>query len=387
MHVLPEYYDFQVRSRIVAGPGTASSFGNELERFKAERAFIVTDEVVRGLGFLDRIEESLTAAGLETAGVFDEVPPNSEFGVVMRAAEACREAGGDLLVAVGGGSVLDTAKGMNIVLSLGGEIADYQGFGLINEPLGPFVAVPTTAGTGSEVTGYSVIREEATESKQTLVSPYLASDLAVLDPELTLSMPPGLTASTGLDALSHAVEAYLSTNWRPVSDALALHACRLIAEWLPRAVESGDDLEARYWMLTAACEAGMAFSSAMVGCVHAMAHAVGGLYEVPHGLANAVLLAPGMEYNLPAAEGRLADLARAFGLEPTGDVSGDARAAVDFVREFVARVGLPTRLREAGVPEEGLERIAEAACVDAAVYTNPREATPEELLEVLKKAY
>jgi len=385
--VLPEYYDFQVRSRIVAGPGTASSFGNELERFKAERAFIVTDEVVRGLGFLDRIEESLTAAGLETAGVFDEVPPNSEFGVVMRGAEACREAGGDLLVAVGGGSVLDTAKGMNIVLSLGGEIADYQGFGLINEPLGPLVAVPTTAGTGSEVTGYSVIRDEATESKQTLVSPYLASDLAVLDPELTLSMPPGLTASTGLDALSHAVEAYLSTNWRPVSDALALHASRLIAEWLPRAVESGDDIEARYWMLTAACEAGMAFSSAMVGCVHAMAHAVGGLYEVPHGLANAILLAPGMEYNLPVAEGRLADLARAFGLEPTGDASRDARAAVDFVRGFVARVGLPTRLREAGVPEEGLERIAEAACVDAAVYTNPREATPEELLEVLKKAY
>jgi alcohol dehydrogenase class IV len=200
-------------------------------------------------------------------------------------------------------------------------------------------------------------------------------------------MPPGLTASTGLDALSHAVEAYLSTNWRPVSDALALHACRLIAEWLPRAVESGDDLEARYWMLTAACEAGMAFNSAMVGCVHAMAHAVGGLYGVPHGLANAILLAPGMEYNLPASEERLADLARAFGLEPTGDVSRDARTAVDFVRGFVARVGLPTRLRDAGVPEEGLEGIAEAACVDAAVYTNPREATPEELLEVLRKAY
>jgi len=386
--VLPDYFDFQVRSRIVAGPGQAAAFGNELRRLGGSRAFVVTDKVVGGLGFLDKVRKSVQEGGLEWAGVFDDVPPNSEFGVVMRGVEACREAGGDVLIAVGGGSVLDTAKGMNVVLSLGGHVTDYQGFGLIDRPLDlRFVAVPTTAGTGSEVTAYAVIRDDATQSKQTLVSNFLASDLAVLDPELTLSMPKGLTASTGLDALTHAVEAYLSTNWRPVSDALALHACELIARWLPRAVEDGSDLEARYWMLVASCEAGMAFSSAMVGCVHAMAHALGGLYEVPHGVANAVLLAPGMEYNRPVAEERLAGLARAFGAARGSDQTSDARAAVAFVRELCTRVGVPARLREVGVPEDGLERVAEAACLDAAIYTNPREATPEELLEVLRGAY
>jgi len=385
--MLPEWFDFQVRTKIVAGPGVASGFGNELARFGASRAFVVTDKVIRDLGFVERVGRSLEEAGLELVGVFDDVPPNSEFGVVRRGAEACRDSGGDLLVAVGGGSVLDTAKGMNLMLSLGGDIADYLGFGLIEEPLGPSVAVPTTAGTGSEVTAYAVIRQDDWEAKQSFVSPYLAFDLAVLDPELTFSLPPKLTASTGLDALTHAVEAYLSTNWRPFSDALAIHACRTIVTWLPRAVEAGEDLEARYEMLTASCEAGMAFSLAMVGCVHAMAHAAGGLYEVPHGLANAILLPHGMDYNRPAAEARLADLARTFGVPVTGDADADARAAVEFVRELVARVGLPTRLREAGVPEDGLEALAEAACVDAAIYTNPREATPEEILEVLKKAH
>jgi len=384
---LPDYFDFQVRSRIIAGPGLASGFGNELGRLGGSRAFIITDKVVGRMGFLDKVRESVAAGGLEWAGVFDDVPPNSEFGVVRRGVEAFREAKGDLLIAVGGGSVIDTAKGINVVATLGGDYADYQGFGLINQQLGPLVAVPTTAGTGSEATAYAVIRDDATQTKQTMVSNYLASDLAVLDPELTLSLPPALTASTGMDALTHAVEAYLSTNWRPISDALALHACRTIVEWLPRAVDNGSDLQARYWMLVASCEAGMAFSSAMVGVVHAMAHTLGGLFDVPHGLGNAILLAHGMEYNLPTAEARLAELAPAFGLAPTGDKAADARAAIDFVRRLVPRLGLPTRLRDAGVPADGLERAAEMTVLDAAIYTNPREAVPEEILEVLKAAY
>ncbi len=385
--MLPDYFDFQMRSRVIAGPGLASDFGNELPRLGGKRAFVVTDKIVGQMGFLDKVRASVAAGGLEWSGVFDDVPPNSEFGVIRRGAAACREAEGDLLIAVGGGSVIDTAKGMNVILTLGGDYADYQGFGLINRPLGPLVAIPTTAGTGSEATAYAVIREDATETKQTIVSNYLASDLAVLDPELTLSLPPSLTASTGMDALTHAVEAYLSNNWRPMSDALALHACRTIAEWLPAAVEKGDDLQARYNMLVASSEAGMAFSSAMVGVVHAMAHTLGGLFHVPHGLANAILLAPGMEYNLPVAEARLADLAPAFGLRPSGDKGTDARAAIDFVRRLLTRIKLPSRLREAKVPEDGLERAAEATVLDAAIYTNPREATAEEILEVLKKAY
>jgi alcohol dehydrogenase class IV len=385
--VLPDYFDYQCRSRVIAGPGLAGSFGNELPRLGGKKAFIITDKVVTGLGLLDRVQTALAAGGLELAGVFDDVPPNSEFGVIMKATEACRSVGGDILVAIGGGSVIDTAKGLNVVLSLGGQYADYQGFGLITSQLGPLVAIPTTAGTGSEVTAYAVIRDEATETKQTIVSNYLAADLAVLDPEVTLSLPPGLTASTGMDALTHAVEAYLSSNWRPISDGLALHACRTIAQWLPRAVENGADLQARYNMLVASCEAGMAFSSAMVGIVHAMAHSLGGLFHVPHGLANALLLAPGMEYNRSVAGTRLADLAQAFGLPAAGDQAQDAEAAIGFVRGLVARVKLPSRLRDVGVPEDGLLRVAEMTTLDAAIYTNPREATSDEVLDVLRKAF
>lgn len=385
--MLPDFFDFECRSRIIAGPGTVGQFGGELGRLGASRAFIITDEVVSRLGFLDRVRDSLTAGRVEVAGIFDEVPPDSEFGVIRRGAERYQDVGADLLVAIGGGSVLDTAKGVNMLVSLGGDIVDYQGFGLITRPLRPLVAIPTTAGTGSEVTAYAVIREDATTTKQSFVSNYLAADLAILDPELTRSLPPGLTASTGMDALTHAVEAYLSANWRPISDALALHACGMIARWLPEAVDHGDDLTARYQMLVAACEAGMAFSSAMVGCVHAMAHSVGGLYRAPHGVSNAVLLAPGMEYNLPVAEERIAQLGRAFGLASAGDTAADARAAIAFVRELLVRVGLPTRLRDIGVPEAGLEALAEMTCIDAAIYTNPREATPEDILEVLRQAF
>ncbi len=385
--MLPDFFDFWIRSRIIAGPGVAAQFGGELGRFGVSKALIVTDKVVGKLGLLDPVRRSLADGGLEVVGTFDDVPPNSEFGVVMKGVKVFRQTGAEMLVAVGGGSVIDTAKGINVVATLGGDYADYQGFGLINQPLGPLVAVPTTAGTGSEVTAYAVIRDDATRTKQTIVSNYLAADLAVLDPELILSMPPFLTASTGMDALTHAVEAYLSTNAKPISDALALHACGVIARWLPRAVEDGNDIQARFHTLIAACEAGMAFSSAMVGVVHALAHSAGGLYEVPHGLANAIFLAPGMEYNLPAARDRLAELAPAFGIKGTGEPERDARAAIEFVRGLLAQTKLPSRLREANVPEEGLPSIAETACLDAAIYTNPREATSEELLEVLKKAY
>ncbi len=384
---LPDYFDFQMRSRIVAGPGQVSSFGNELARLPAKRAFIITDKIVGKLGFLDKVRTSVSEARFEWAGVFDDVPPNSEFGVVMQGVEAYKKSGGDVLIAIGGGSVIDTAKGINVVTTLGGDYHDYQGFGLITQQLGPLVAIPTTAGTGSEATAYAVIRDDATETKQTMVSNYIAADLAVLDPELTLSLPPALTASTGMDALTHAVEAYLSTNWRPFTDALALHACGVIAKWLPVAVGRGDNLEARYEMMVASCEAGMAFSSAMVGVVHAMAHTIGALYHVPHGLANALLLAPGMEYNLPVAEARLANLLPAFGEKASGDQARDALAAIGFVRKLQARIGLPARLRDVKVPEDGLERVAENALLDAAIYTNPREGAVEEILEVLRKAY
>jgi len=385
--MIPEFLDFSMRTRVMGSVGLVRELGDQVTRLGVRRAFIVSDRNLNQVGLVERAKEGLAAGGVAVVGEFLDVPPNSDVAVVERAAAAATAAGGDVLVAIGGGSVIDTAKGMNMVLSKGGNLMDYQGLGLVNEPLGKLVAVPTTAGTGSEVTNMAVIKDPGARIKYSFTSPYLGPDLAVLDPEMTLGLPPGLTASTGMDALTHAIEAYLSTSANPISDGLALHAVRVINQWLPRATHEGSNVEARYWMLIGSNLAGAAFSNALVGCVHAMAHALGGLFDVPHGLANAILLAPGLEYNLDVAASRIAELAPSFRVQPAGSDEETARAVVAAVKALAQGCGLPARLRDAGVPEGGLREAAEAAAMDGAIFTNPRPATPEELLEVLAKAY
>ncbi|MHB9059735.1 MAG: iron-containing alcohol dehydrogenase [Bacillota bacterium] len=385
--MLPEFLDFSMRTRVMGAAGLVRELGDQVTRLGVERAFVVSDRTLEKLGLVERARQGLTPGGVTVVGEFLDVPPNSDVNVVERAAAAAGEAGGDVLVAIGGGSVIDTAKGMNMVLSKGGNLMDYQGLGLINEPLGKLVAVPTTAGTGSEVTNMAVIKDPAARVKYSFTSPYLGPDLAVLDPEMTLGLPPGLTASTGMDALTHAVEAYLSVSANPISDGLALYAIRVINQWLPRATLVGSSVEARYWMLIGSNLAGAAFSNSLVGCVHAMAHALGGLFDVPHGLANAILLAPGLEYNLDVVAGRIAELAPSFGVRPAGSEEETARAVIGAVRALAQSCGLPARLRDAGVKEGDLAEAAEAAAMDGAIFTNPRPATAEELLEVLKKVF
>lgn len=387
MTVLPEFLDFSMRTRVMGSAGLVRELGDQVSRIGGTKAFVVSDRTLEKLGLVGRAKDSLTAGGVAVAGEFLDVPPNSDVSVVERAAAAASGAGGNVLVAIGGGSVIDTAKGMNMVLSKGGALMDYQGLGLINEPLGKLVAVPTTAGTGSEVTNMAVIKDQAARVKYSFTSPYLGPDLAVLDPEMTLGLPPGLTASTGMDALTHAVEAYISLSANPVSDALALYAVKVINEWLPEATHEGFNVEARYWMLIGSNLAGAAFSNALVGCVHAMAHALGGLFDVPHGLANSILLAPGLEYNLDFAAARIADLAPSFGVRPAGPAEETARAVIEAVRSLAKECGLPARLRDAGVREDGLAEAAEAAAMDGAIFTNPRPATAEELLVMFRKTF
>jgi alcohol dehydrogenase class IV len=386
--VLPQLFEFQVRPRILYGPRSVREVGFEARKLGGSCAVIVTDEVLRQAGLAQRVVDGLAGSGVTLAGIFDAVPANSEVRVVEEGATFARDAGCDLLIALGGGSVLDTAKGMNLLLTEGGALLDYEGAGLLTRPLRPLIAVPTTAGTGSEVTIAAVIRDEAQGLKLEFNSPFLMPDVAILDPELTLSMPPGLTAATGMDALTHAIEAYVSTGAQPLSDALAIGAIKLIAANLRRVVQHGGDLEARGSMLLASNMAGIAFSNTLLGIVHAMAHPCGGRFGVPHGVANSILLPYGLEYNLPACASRLADVAAALGVN-TGGVDDEtaAQACIAAVRQLARDCGLPARLSEVGVPHDGLRQMAADSQGDAMMFTNPLFAGEEDVLALYERAY
>jgi alcohol dehydrogenase class IV len=387
---LPDFFEFLCRPRILYGPGVVREVGFEAQKIGGSRAVIVTDKVLRQTGLVDRVVEGLAGSGVAMVGIFDDVPPNSEVLVVERGAALARGWDCDVLIAIGGGSVIDTAKGMNIVLSEGGALLDYEGAGMLNRPLRPLIAIPTTAGTGSEITIAAVIKDDARGIKLEFSSPFIPPNVAILDPELTLGLPPGLTASTGMDALTHAIEAYVSPYSEPICDALGLHAMRMIAANLPLAVRHGDDLEARGNMLLAAALAGMSFSNALCGVVHAMAHACGGRFSVPHGVANAILLPFGMEFNLEAAAPRLAEVAAALGVDVAGrrlDAESAARAGIAALRQLIQDCGLPVRLSQVGVRREGFAEMAGDALGDAMMISNPRPATEEEIVALYERAF
>jgi len=385
---LPELFEYQTRTRVVYGPGIVKDIGFEASKLGGTKAVIVTDRVLRSIGLVDRVVRGLEESGVELAGIYDDVPPNSEVGVVERGAQYARGQGCDVLIAVGGGSVIDTAKGMDVLLTLGGSLLDYQGVGVVTQPLLPLIAMPTTAGTGSEVTLAAVIKDDASGLKLEFNSPYMMPNVAVLDPEMTITLPPMLTAATGMDALTHAIEAYVSNQAEPITDALGIHAIRMIAQALPAAVKNAGDLEARGEMLLAACIAGLSFSNALCGIVHAMAHACGGRYGVPHGVANSILLPYGMEFNLDFCPERFADIAVAMSAATKrASVQRAARLSVAAVRKLSADIGLPRRLRDVGVKADGIPQLAEDALADAMMISNPRPAELPDVIQLLKRAY
>jgi len=391
--MIPEFFEFYNPTKVIYSPGIATDFKAELDLLGASKYFIVSDEVISDVGLVKKVADGLESAGIQVTGVFLDVPPNSEVMAVNACAAQAKASGAEGLIAIGGGSVIDTAKAANILICEGGDLVeDHSGAQTLTKPLGPLVAIPTTAGTGSEVTMVSVIYDAENSVKMAFTDKFLLPDLAVLDPELTTSMPPGLTASTAMDAMTHAVEAYVGLQWSPVSDALAAGAIDLICENIIEASRDGSDIEARGSLLVASAMAGIAFSHSMVGCVHSMAHAVGGLCQVPHGIANAILLPHGMEYNFREVSEKLAKLAPFMG-EAVSGLSPDDRAkkAIESVRKLTGKLNemgvLPIRLRDVGVPAERLPEIAEAAVMDGASFYNPREVVAEEILVHLKNAY
>lgn len=387
--MLPDYFEFSLPSRVIAGRGLLDSMAAEIEALGVTKGMVVTDKVLQEAGVVRRVLDALGSSSLEIAYVFDEVPPDSDTEIVQKGAELAREHGVDFLLAIGGGSSMDTAKGINIVYTLGGNILDHQGAGVVAAPLAlKLVAIPTTSGTGSEVTGVAVIKDRTHNLKLSYPSPFLTPNLSILIPELTLSMPPRLTAATGMDALTHAVEAYLSTNADPFSDGLALHAIKIICQHLPGATHNGQDLEARYQMQVGACIAGASFTYPLVGVVHASAHAAGGVHGLHHGLGCSIMLPYGMEFNLEVSPERYRDIAQAMGIDVRG-LSGEEAGwkAIEKVWRLAKDCGLPTNLKDAGVPQEAIPIIAEVALTDGAMVTNPRPAELEDLQQLMQQAY
>ena len=392
------FYQWSCATRVIAGVDLIASTGFEFAKEGAARPFIVTDEVIRGTGLVDRVEAGLSGGGLEVAGVFDAVPQDSDTEVAVACAAAATDAGADSFFAVGGGSVIDTTKASRILFTHGGAVRDYEGVMLLPRendgfgkplPLTPMAAIPTTAGTGSEASAAAVVKDRAEHVKIEIIDPALYPDLAILDPEATATLPPAIAAATGMDALTHAIEGVVSTEWSPHADAFALQAIRMIRENLERAVADTSDVEARGNMLVAANLAIQPTSSNAVGIAHSMSHPCGAHFGVPHGVANSINLPWVIEWNAAGGEeiaDRYRQVADLLGVEAAGGGEAVGTALADHVRGLSSRLGLPSRLSEVGVPEDGIPALVEGAMGDGCTLVNPREPTEEDFAELFRRA-
>jgi len=373
-------------TKIIFGNGSsASEVESEMSALKCSRAIVLTDQGIIKAGLLDKITKSL---GEKCVGVFSDVPQDSGLDVVDRAAALAKEKGADIVISVGGGSVIDTAKCVCILLTEGGSLSNFNGIQQLTRPQTPHISIPTTAGTGCEVTWVAVILDKSKGQKRLIVESYNTPRVAILDPTLTVKLPPLLTASTGMDAFCHAVEGITSVQHEPIADAMGLHAIRLLNKHLPQCIKNGSDLTARGQVLLAATMASWCAGNCLYGVVHAMAHSIGAVAHVPHGIANGILLPHCMEFNLPDAEDYYAEIAQAMGVYEKGSSTAQAaEAAVKAVFDFTKKIGHPQKLSEFGVKENDIIKAAELSMADGAIVTNPRlVADSGEVLEIYKKA-
>lgn len=368
------------------GPGCSKEIGAQAKNLGAKKALIVTDEGLYKAGVADIIVNYLNEAGVASY-VFAGAEPNPTDKNVHDGVEKYNENGCDFIISLGGGSSHDCAKGIGLVTAGGGHIRDYEGVNKSKVPMTPLVAVNTTAGTASEMTRFCIITNTDTHVKMAIVDWRCTPLIAIDDPRLMVAKPAGLTAATGMDALTHAVEAYVSTAANPITDACAEKAIRMIQQWLRQAVANGDNIEAREAMSYAQYLAGMAFNNASLGYVHAMAHQLGGFYNLPHGVCNAVLLPHVCEFNLIACPERFATIAELLGVNTEGlTVMEAGYAGIEAIRELSHDVGIPSGLTELGVKEEDLAIMATNAQNDACMLTNPRKASHAQVVEIFKSA-
>ncbi|MGO0122113.1 iron-containing alcohol dehydrogenase family protein [Desulfothermobacter acidiphilus] len=380
-------FDLYLPGRVLFGPGSTYRLGEEASRWGRKVLLVTGRRSLKESGHFERVTMPFVAANLEFA-LYDRVPPEPMLTTVEDLRQYLRQERIEVVVAVGGGSVLDTVKAAAGLFHEPGAVKEYFYGREITTPKLPWIAVPTTAGSGSEATTNAVLKDPEGPKKQSLRHPFWLPDVAVIDPILTMSLPRELTACTGMDALTHAVEAYSNRFTNPFSDAVSREAVRLIVQHIYTAYSVPRHREARERMAQGSFLAGMAIQSAGVGAVHALAHVLGARYGVAHGLACALLLPYVMAFNLPLAENRYAQLAVAGGVvPPETPVAQAAERLVYYIRRLTARLGLPARLREVGVPEAELPLVAEEALQAGSIARNPRRASREDLLALLQDAF
>jgi len=387
MALAEQVYGFFIPSVTLMGIGAHKQLGAQIKGLGGTKPFIVTDKGITAAGITQKIVDVVKEQVGVDSVVFDGVVPNPTDKNVADALKMYQGSGCDMIISLGGGSSHDCGKGVGIVATNGGKIHDYEGVDQSTKSMPPFIAINTTAGTASEMTRFCIITDLSRKVKMAIVDWRTTPNVAINDPLLMAGMPPALTASTGMDALTHAVEAYVSTIATPVTDACALQAISLIAKNLRAAVANGADMVARDAMAYAEYLAGMAFNNASLGHVHAMAHQLGGFYDLPHGVCNAILLPVVEKFNLIAKMDRFVDIAVAMGENVDGmSTRAAADKALEAIKTLSADVGIPSGLTELGVKEKDLKIMAENAQKDACGFTNPRRPTLDDVINIYKAA-
>ncbi|MEQ6884572.1 iron-containing alcohol dehydrogenase [Salicola sp. Rm-C-2C1-2] len=390
------YYEFFCPVKVIAGQAALEHLPYEFSSRAVARPMVVTDKGVRNAGLLDKVLTACEEGGMDITVVYDDVPADSSKQTVTAIANEYRKQKCDGILAIGGGSPIDTAKAVNILVSEGGEdIARYAGSGVLKRPLKPFIAIPTTAGTGSEVTNVAVIADTAKQVKLPFASGFMLPDAAVIDPRMTLTLPPQVTAATAMDAITHSVEAFTCLAKNPLSDAYAAAAIRKISTNLLKVMEKPDDGERRLELAQASTMAGIAFSNSMVGLVHALGHSLGAACHLPHGLCMSVFLPYVLEYNLEQIREPLSELLlhlagpEIYAMTPKSQRAEESIATIRKLRDDLHRhCQLPRTLQETGKVEKSqLDRIAQMAIDDGAIMFNPKETTLEDARAVLEKAW
>ncbi|MGA3681384.1 iron-containing alcohol dehydrogenase [Pseudomonas graminis] len=377
---------FKIANKLITGPAAIEQLSAELTRLNVQNPLIVTDAILVKSGTVDL---ALAQLGGRRYGLFDQVKPEPEISIVEDCTRAYRDGGHDGLIGVGGGSAIDIAKGVAAFASHEGPLAGLFGVDLVKRKGPPLIAIPTTAGTGSEVTNVAIFSDKQAQLKKGIVSDYLLPDVALVSPLMTLTCPRSVTAASGVDALVHAIEAYLSVNASPITDAIALGAIKLIVKALPKAYANPSSLQAREDMATASLMAGMAFGNAGVGAVHALAYPLGGRFNIAHGVSNALLLPYVMEWNKLACVERMRDIADAMGVRVAHLSDRDAAdLAVKAMADLCAAVEIPSGLRSFNVPEDAISAMAEEASkIDRLMRNNPRKLTAADIEKIYRAAY
>ncbi|MDI3534169.1 MAG: alcohol dehydrogenase [Thermosediminibacterales bacterium] len=381
-------FNFSTAGSIIMGVGALKKLGSEARKLGGKKVFIITDEGIAKAGILEKVKGILEKEGFEV-GYFDKVIPEPPIDTVEDIAEAVKQDGYNLLIGLGGGSSIDATKAVSILVTNGGPIDKYVGTNLVEKPGLPTIMLPTTSGTGSEVTPIAILTDVKEELKKGVVSPYLYADVAIVDPNLTITVPPKITANTGMDALIHAIESYIAKKANKFTECISLEAIKLISGSLRTAVADGENIEARYNMSLGSLMAGVAFANAGVGAVHALAYPLGGQFHIPHGMANTLMLRYVMEYNVVSRMEKFAKIAEAMGENIEGlSIREAAQKAIDAMIALAEDIGVPTKLREVDIPEAAIPKLAEAGVkVTRLLSNNPRVLTLEDITQIYTNAW